>query len=48
MNDGNLVYVTNNRIEMLNNYITIMKKISSEKKGILYLDTGNYFKIKEK
>lgn len=48
MNDGNQVYVTNNRIEMLNNYITIMKKISSDKKGILYLDTGNYFKIKEK
>ena len=47
MNDGNQVYVTNNRMEMLNNYITIMKKISSEKKGILYLDTGNYFKIKE-
>lgn len=47
MNDGNQVYVTNNRLENLNNYITIMKKISSEKKGILYLDTGNYFKIKE-
>ena len=47
MNDGNQVYVTNNRLELLNNYITIMKKISSDKKGILYLDTGNYFKIKE-
>ena len=47
MNDGNQVYVTNNRLNMLNNYITIMKKVSSEKKGILYLDSGNYFKIKE-
>lgn len=48
MNDGNQVYVTNNRLNVLNNYITIMKKVSSEKKGILYLDSGNYFKIKEK
>lgn len=47
MNDGNQVYVTNNRLDVLNNYITIMKKVSSEKKGILYLDSGNYFKIKE-
>ena len=47
MNDGNQVYVTNNRLHMLNKYISIMKKISSDKKGILYLDTGNYFKIKE-
>ena len=47
MNDGNEVYVTNNRLHMLNKYISIMKKISSDKKGILYLDTGNYFKIKE-
>lgn len=47
MNDGNQVYVTNNRLKVLNNYITIMKKVSSNKKGILYLDSGNYFKIKE-
>ena len=47
MNDGNEVYVTNNRLHMLNKYISIMKKISSDKKGILYLDTGNYFKIIE-
>ena len=47
MNDGNQVYVTNNRVEVLNKYINIMKKISSDKKGILYLDNGNYFKIME-
>lgn len=47
MNDGNQVYVTNNRVELLNKYIDIMKKISSDKKGILYLDNGNYFKIIE-
>ena len=47
MNDGNQVYVTNNRVEVLNKYIDIMKKISSDKKGILYLDNGNYFKIIE-
>lgn len=47
MNDGNQVYVTNNRLKVLNNYITIMQKVSSNKKGILYLDSGNYFKIKE-
>ena len=47
MNDGNQVYVTNNRVELLNKYVDIMKKISSDKKGILYLDNGNYFKIIE-
>ena len=47
MNDGNQVYVTNNRLKLLNNYVTIMQKVSSNKKGILYLDSGNYFKIIE-
>lgn len=44
MDDGNYVYVTLNKIENINNYINIIKNFNS-KKGILYLDSGEYFKI---
>lgn len=47
MNDGNNVYVTNNKLTNLNKYTSIIKKIG-DKKGILYLDSGNYFEVKEK
>lgn len=47
MNDGNLVYITVNKVELLNKYLDIVKTLES-KKGILYLDSGNYFEIKEK
>lgn len=44
MSDGNYVYITLNKIENINNYIDIIKNFDS-KKGILYLDSGEYFKI---
>lgn len=47
MNDGNQVYVTVNKLEVLNKYIDIIKKLDN-KKGILYLDSGNYFEVKSK
>ena len=46
MNDGNEVYITLNKTKELNSYTKIKKQIG-EKKGILYLDSGNYFEIKE-
>lgn len=46
MNDGNYVYVTLSKIDGINNYIDIIKNFNS-KKGILYLDSGEYFKILE-
>lgn len=46
MNDGNQVYITLTKIESLNKYIEIVKKLEG-KKGILYLDSGNYFEIKK-
>lgn len=47
MCDGNEVYITINKLSNLNKYIDIVKKLDN-KKGILYLDSGNYFEIKEK
>ncbi|MBQ8871928.1 MAG: FtsQ-type POTRA domain-containing protein [Bacilli bacterium] len=53
MNDGNYVYVTmidevdNNSFELLNTYNDIIKKFNN-KKGILNLHYGNYFKFSEK
>lgn len=46
MNDGNEVYITLNKIKELSNYTKIKKQLG-DKKGILYLDSGNYFEIKE-
>ncbi len=46
MNDGNLVYITLNKIKEFNNYSKIKKELGVHK-GILYLDSGNYFEIKE-
>ena len=47
MKDGNMVYITVSKAELLNKYVEIIKKVDN-KKGILYLDSGNYFEIKEK
>ena len=47
MNDGNQVYVTVSKLDVLNKYIDIIKKLDN-KKGILYLDSGNYFEVKSK
>ncbi len=46
MNDGNMVYITLTKIENLNKYNDIKKELEG-KKGVLYLDSGNYFEIKE-
>lgn len=45
MNDGNYVYITLTKIELLDSYINIVKEFV-DKKGILYLDSGEYFEIK--
>lgn len=46
MRDGNYVYLSINKFDQLNNYIKIMRKFEN-KKGILYLDSGEYFKVME-
>lgn len=46
MNDGNYVYITLGKIELLDSYLDIIKSLDG-KKGILYLDSGGYFEIKE-
>lgn len=46
MNDGNYVYITINKLPNMNNYVNIVKEFGG-KKGILYLDSGEYFKIME-
>jgi len=47
MNDGNQVVVTVSKTEVLNKYMDIIKKLDN-KKGVLYLDSGNYFEVKSK
>ena len=45
MNDSNYVYLTLTKFDLLNKYNELVKKLDG-KKGILYLDSGNYFEIK--
>lgn len=48
MNDGNFVYLTLAYFDKMNSYISIYLDIISKyghKNGILYLDSGEYFKI---
>ena len=45
MNDGNYVYITLTKIELLNKYNHAITKLEG-KKGTLYLDSGNYFEIR--
>ena len=44
INDGNYVYVTTTRVLNMNKYNEVLKQLDG-KKGILYLDSGNHFKI---
>ena len=44
MNDGNYVYITLDKFLTLNKYLDIVKSFN-DKKGILYLDSGEYFDI---
>ena len=46
MSDGNLVYVTLTKIDKLNKYNIIKDKLGN-KTGIIYLDSGNYFELKD-
>lgn len=44
MNDGTYVYITLDKFNTLNKYLDIIKKFE-DKKGILYLDSGEYFHV---
>ncbi len=46
MNDGNFVYITLSKIDLINSYNEIYPTLDG-KKGILYLDSGNHFEIKK-
>ena len=46
MTDGNYVYMTLNKITKLNTYNRIVDQLEG-KNGIIYLDSGDYFEIKE-
>lgn len=44
MNDGNYVYLTLEKYEKIDRYLDVVKKFNN-KKGILYLDSGEYFEV---
>ncbi len=46
MDDGNMVYLTLTKFKMINYYNDVLKQLE-DRKGILYLDNGNHFQIKE-
>lgn len=46
MNDDNYVYITLTKLDLINKYNSAVELLEG-KKGILYLDSGNYFKIKK-
>ena len=46
MTDQNYVYITLDKIEVINTYNEIVPTLEG-KKGILYLDSGNHFEIKK-
>ena len=46
MDDGNLVYITLNKANKINKYNSIYSSMEG-KKGIIYLDSGDYVEIKE-
>ena len=46
MNDGNLVYLTLTKFSQINYYKDVVDQLEG-KKGILFLDSGNHFKIME-
>jgi len=47
MNDGNYVYLNINKFLTINKYLDIVKSFDN-KKGILYLDSGEYFAVFDK
>lgn len=46
MDDGNMVYLTLTKFDMINHYNEVLSQLENHK-GILYLDNGNHFQIKE-
>ena len=46
MDDGNMVYLTLTKFKMINHYNEVVEQLENHK-GILYLDNGNHFQIKE-
>jgi len=46
MNDGNLVYLTLTKFSQINYYEDVVDQLEG-KKGILFLDSGNHFKVME-
>lgn len=46
MDDGNMVYLTLTKFKMINHYNDVIPQLEGHK-GILYLDSGNHFKIME-
>lgn len=46
MDDGNMVYLTLTKFDMINYYNDVLSQLEN-KKGILYLDSGNHFQIME-
>ncbi len=46
MDDGNMVYLTLTKFEMINYYNEVLGQLEDHK-GILYFDSGNHFEIKE-
>ena len=46
MDDGNMVYLTLTKFKMINYYNDVLEQLE-DRKGILYLDNGNHFQIKE-
>lgn len=46
MDDGNMVYLTLTKFKMINHYNDVLEQLDNHK-GILYLDNGNHFQIKE-
>ena len=45
MVDKNYVYITLDKIEKINKYNSIIQELEG-KKGIIYLDSGDYVEIK--
>lgn len=46
MDDGNMVYLTLTKFKMINHYNEVLPQLEGHK-GVLYLDSGNHFQIKE-
>ena len=46
MDDGNMVFVTLTKFKLINHYNEVLTQVENHK-GILYLDNGNHFQIKE-